>query len=69
MGASTYVDGNKLLVSTHSLLVPGVLSNLGSSTVSDSSLCIYVACGRALVADATIMCLGKVLPFAERLAK
>lgn len=53
------VDGPVLLVFTRSPLAFALLFNLGSL------LDIYLTCGRALMANATIMCFGRERAFAN----
>lgn len=53
------VDGFAQFVSAHALCPCAVFSRPSLSTVSSSSLRVCMMCGRALVADATFMWVGR----------
>lgn len=62
-------DGITLYVSTRTLLMCIVRSILGSDNVLGTSVCACMTCGRALVADATIMCFWRDTTSSDNIEK
>lgn len=67
-GVCLNVDGFTLFDSTQSLPKRIVMSSFGLSSSRGSSLCAFMMCWGALVADATIMRFGTDTFFADRFA-